>query len=312
MAVSKILITGGNGNIGRLVTARFQAQGIQVVSFDRPDTHPPEGVTACIHGDIRDVDLLSHILDTHKPDAILHLASLLSGSSEADPKAAWQINADASIALMHLAAARDIGPFVFASTIATYAPDYPDHLPQDAPQWPANVYGATKVAVERMGVWLKQARGFDFRCVRFPMVLSPFAPAGAVTAYPSHAVTAAAAGTPFTMPVAPQTGMSTMYLDDVIRSLDAFTTAPQDSMQAHAYNLHGFMFTAQALADKIVQRWPEAEIGFDPDQKIDALVTGWPNEVQDTDARRDWGWAPAYDFDACFEALVVAVIDSKG
>lgn len=307
MAVSKILITGGNGNIGRLVTERFLAQNIEVISFDRPDTQPAQGVTATIAGDISDADLLSQTLDTHKPDAILHLASLLSGSSEADPKAAWEINADASIALMHLAQKRGIGPFVFASTIATYAPDFPDLLPQDAPQWPANVYGATKVAVERMGVWLKQAQGFDFRCVRFPMVLSPFAPAGAVTAYPSHAVTAAAQGMSFTMPVSPETGMSTMYLDDVIRSLDMFTTAPRDTMQAHAYNLHGFTFTAQELADKIMQRWPAVSIDFAPEQALDTLITGWPNVVEDAGARHDWGWTPAYDFDACFDALVALI-----
>ena len=303
MSPTKILITGGNGNIGRLVTARFLAQGMQVITFDREGTQAPDGVAACIHGDIRDAALLADTLDTHKPDAILHLASLLSGSSEADPTTAWAVNATASVTLMHMAQARGIGPFVFASTVATYAPTFPDTLPEDAPQWPANVYGATKVAVERMGVWLKQTAGLDFRCVRFPMVLSPFAPAGALTAYPSHAVAAAARGEAFTFPVAPDTGMSTMFLDDVIHSLVAFTNADRATLTQHAYNLHGFTFTAAQLATKITAQWPSAQIGFAPNADVDALITGWPNVVADAHARTDWGWAPAYDFDGCFRAL---------
>lgn len=304
MVPSKILITGGNGNIGRLVAAKFIAQGVQIVSFDRKGTQSPQGITANITGDIRDTDLLAQTLDTHKPDAIIHLASLLSGSSEADPQAAWEINASASIALMQLAQKRGIGPFVFASTIATYATDFPDTLPEDAPQWPGNVYGATKVAVERMGVWLKQTTGFDFRCVRFPMVLSPFAPAGALTAYPSHAVKAAALGEAFTFPVSPDTGMSTMFLDDVISSLVAFTSADRAALTRHAYNLHGFHCTASGLSQKIAVKWPDAAIEFVPNAQVDALIKGWPDRIDDAAATADWGWKPAFDFERCFDALV--------
>lgn len=304
MSPNKILITGGNGNLGRLVAATFIAQGVQIISFDREGTVAPQGVTANIAGDIRDADLLAKTLDAHQPDAIIHLASLLSGSSEADPQAAWEINASASIALMRMAQERGIGPFVFASTIATYATDFPDTLPEDAPQWPGNVYGATKVAVERMGVWLKQSADFDFRCVRFPMVLSPFAPAGALTAYPSHAVKAAAQGQPFTFPVSPDTGMSTMFLDDVISSLVAFTVADRTALTRHAYNLHGFHFTAGELSQKIAARWPAATIDFAPNAQVDALIKGWPDRIDDTAATADWGWEPVFNFDRCFEALV--------
>ncbi len=303
MTLKSVLITGGNGNIGRLITAKLIAAGTRVISFDIPGTHSADGVEACILGDIRDHALLAQTLDTHKPQAIIHLASLLSGSSEADPATAWEINATASITLMQMAAARGIGPFVFASTIATYATDFPDVLPQDAPQWPSNVYGATKVAVERFGYWLRSTADFDFRCVRFPMVLSPFAPPGALTAYPSHAFTAAAKGEAFTFPVSPDTGMSTMFLEDVILSLVAFTNADRARLTQPAYNLHAYTFTAGALAEKIRTLWPAAQLDFAPDAKIDALIRGWPNVIEDADARADWGWQPAYDFDATIAAL---------
>ena len=131
MTLERVLITGGNGNLGRLLAARFIADGTEVISFDLPGTTGPEGAKACVTGDIRDTDVLSEMLDTHKPTAIVHLASRLSGSSEADPQSAWEINATASVNLMHMAQTRGIGPFVFASTMASYEPNFPRHLPED-------------------------------------------------------------------------------------------------------------------------------------------------------------------------------------
>ncbi len=304
MTLERVLITGGNGNLGRLLAARFIAAGTQVISFDLPDTAAPEGALACVTGDIRDTDLLRDLLDRHKPQAIVHLASRLSGSSEADPQAAWAINATASIDLMHMAQAHGIGPFVFASTIASYDTGFARHLPEDAAQWPANVYGATKVAVERMGVWLKKSAGFDFRCLRFPMVLSPFAPPGAVTAYPGHAINAAAKGEAFAFPVSADTGMSTLYLEDVTRSLFEMTLADANRLTRPAYNLHSFHFTAQQWADKIKQEWPDAQLSFAPDAKLDPLIREWPDVVEDASARADWGWSPSYDFEASAAAMM--------
>jgi threonine 3-dehydrogenase len=304
-APSTILITGGNGNLGRLVAERFEARGSRVVSFDLPGTESDltRARHAVVNGDIRDTALLASTIAGHKPDAIIHLASLLSGSSEADPEAAWEINASAAMCLMRLAAERARGPFVFASTIATYGPGVPRNLPEEAPQWPVNVYGVTKIAVERMGGYLKAKQGLDFRCLRFPMVLSPFAPPGAVTAYPSHAFKAATTGEPFTFPVAPSTGMSTMFLDDVIRSLTEITLADSVRLNRTAYNLHGFTFTAEDLAAAIRSRIPDAAFDFRPDPAVDPMIRTWPDTMDDTAARSDWDWVPAYDFTKCVEAM---------
>lgn len=296
-----ILITGGNGNLGRLVADRFEALGWEVASFDLPGSETADCAArkAVIAGDVRDTDLLGDVIDAHAPRAVMHLASLLSGSSEADPALAWDVNASASVRLMQLARERVAGPFVFASTIASYGPGLPAHLPEDAPQWPANVYGATKVAVERVGHWLKERGGFDFRCIRFPMVLSPFAPPGAVTAYPSHAFRAAARGEAFTFPVSAETGMSTMFLDDVTRSLVELTLADPVRLRRPAYNMHGFHFTAGQLVERLQARHPKARFDFAPDAGVDATIAAWPDTIDDRGARMDWDWRPEYDFTAC-------------
>ena len=223
---------------------------------------------------------------------------------EADPLRAWEVNATASVALMHLACDRVPGPFVFASTFATYGPGLPDPLPLDAPQWPQNVYGATKVAVERMGVYFAQKRGLDFRCLRFPQVLSPFAPPGAVTAYPGHAFRAAVEGHAFAFPVAPDTGASNLYLDDVIASFAALLRADRARLRQPAYNLHGYTVTAGEIAATLAELVPGFTATFAPDPVTDALIRGWPDRMDSTAAQDDWDWAPAFDFPRAAQAML--------
>ena len=300
------LVTGGNGNLGRLVAQNLEAMGTRVVSFDLPGSEGPhcDPRHAVVLGDMRDQSLLEDTLATHKPDVVIHLASMLSGSSEANPELAWDVNASSSIRLMRHCLDRNIGPFFFASTAATYGPDLASPVALNTPQWPENIYGATKVAVERMGVYLKLKQGFDFRCLRFPMVLSPSAPAGAMTAYPSHAIAAAARGDTFVMPVAPDTGMSTLYLNDVTRSIVEICSAERAALTQHAYNLHSYMFTAQELVEAIQSRFPGFSCTFTSGSPTDDLILRWPDVFDDSAARADWGWAPHYDFDATIGALV--------
>ena len=109
---------------------------------------------------------LARLLAEFRPECILHMASLLSMSSSADPPRAWEVNGTAAMALMDLAAEHRVRRFFFPSTSATYGGALPDPLPEDHPQWPDNIYGSTKVAVERVGIYFPLSRGLDFRSVR--------------------------------------------------------------------------------------------------------------------------------------------------
>jgi len=296
--MKKVLITGGNGNIGVLIADQLLALGMEVVKFDIPGTEPAsisEGETVAI-GDIRDTALLESLIKQHQPDTIYHLASLLSGSSEADPTAAWEINASSSFQLLRLAHEHSVNTFFFASTLASYGEDLPDPMPEDTQQWPTNIYGVTKVAVERLGVYYKLKHGMDFRCLRFPLVFSPFAPAAAVTAYPSHAVKAACANQHFTFPVSPSTGTSSMLLNDVVDGIVTFTQADKSKLKQHAYSLHGFHVTAEEVALDIKKRLPSFSYEFKPQVMADTLIANWPNIITDQSARDEWGWQPKYDF----------------
>lgn len=297
--MKKALITGGNGNIGRLLAERLVAKNIDVIRFDLPGSEPDQhgSLETIITGDVRDRSLLQDIFTTYKPDAVYHLASLLSGSSEADLQAAWAINATASFDLLNLAKAHDVHMFFFASTFASYGQDMPNPMSEDQPQWPENIYGVTKIAVERLGNYFKAKHGLDFRCLRFPLVISPFAPPSAVTAFPSHAFKAAVCGEAFTFPVNQDTGVSTLFLLDVINSIMTVTFAKPSQINKPAYNLHAYCLTAELVANEILKHYPDFAYSFEPQANVEALLGGWPEVMIDESARNDWGWKPEYDFE---------------
>lgn len=305
MSFETALITGGNGNLGRLVATRLEAQGVKVISFDLPETDSPETYIrhAVVLGDMRDHDLLRQVFEDHKPQAVFHLASMLSGSSEADPVAAWDVNATASVVLMRLALEYECGPFFFASTVATYGPDLPSPLPEDAEQWPQNIYGATKVAVERMGVYLKEKQGLDFRCLRFPFVLSPYAPDAALTAFASNAFKAAAKGDAFTFPIGPDTAMSALFIDDVTRSIVEIARADASHLVHPAYNLHGYTVRASDIVEKLRQRYQTFDCTFDPQERFEDLIGRWPSALMSDAAEQDWDWSTEFDFDKTAQAM---------
>ena len=305
MSFEKALITGGNGNLGRLVAARLEAQGVNVISFDLPGTESPKTNArhAMVLGDMRDHEMLSKIFADHQPQAVFHLASMLSGSSEADPLAAWDVNATASIALMRLALEYQCGPFFFASTLATYGPDLPSPLPENAEQWPLNIYGVTKVAVERMGFYLKEKENLDFRCLRFPFVISPYAPAAALTAFASNAFKAAAYGKAFTFPIGQDTAMSALFLDDVTRSIVEITRADANRLMYPAYNLHGYTVRASDIAEKLRQRYQAFNYNFDPQASLEDLIGRWPSALASATAEQDWDWSVEFDFNKTAEAM---------
>ena len=296
--MKKALITGGNGNIGRLLAERLVAKNIEVIRFDlpgiEPETHTP--LETIITGDIRDHSLLEEAFKTHKPDAVYHLASLLTGSSEANLDAAWEINATASFKLLKLSKENHVDMFFFASTFASYGQDMPSPMPEEQSQWPENIYGVTKIAVERLGNYFKSKHGLDFRCLRFPLVISPFAPPTAVTAFPSHAFKAAVEGSPFIFPVKPETSVSTLFLQDVINSIMAISFSEKEQIMQAAYNLHAYSLSAKMVADEILKRFPDFKYSFEPQDTVQTLLKGWPDIMIDKAAQEDWNWKPEYDF----------------
>lgn len=306
MHFEKALITGGNGNLGRLLAKSLRESGVDTIQFDIPGSEPqdPAEDETIVIGDVRDQQLIEETFATHQPDAVFHLASLLSGSSEANPEDAWEINATSSFRLLKKSVDENVKCFFFASTLATYGAGVTDPLPEQEQQWPDLFYGVTKVAVERMGVYFKLKHGLDFRCLRFPLVLSPFAPPGALTAYPSHAMKAACEGQKrFTFPVSGHIGTSTLFLDDVIQSIVSLVKADPARFKQHVYSLHSFVLTGDMIERAIQQRFPDFQVEYSPQAAAEHMLDGLPDIVEDQAARDDWDWKPGFDFERTTAAM---------
>ncbi len=294
--MNRYLVTGASGNLSRLIVQRLEQQGKEVIQLDREP--PVDTVTNFFQVDIIDTLRITALIDELQPECILHMASLLSLSSEADPVSAWQINATASINLLRIASDRGVRRFFFPSTVATYAGELPDPLPEDYPQWPKTIYGVSKVAVERMGVYLWQAAGLDFRAIRLPLVISPYAPPAAASAYPSHAFVAAYRGDPFVFPTSPDFRISSIYLRDAIDGILKLIEAENTRLTRRVYNLHSFSPSTRDFATQVSQRVPGFTYSFEPQPDIMSMLGTMPSVLIDTSARRDWEWNPRFDIEA--------------
>lgn len=293
------LITGGAGNLACQLTWELAPRFGRLVLLDVAPG--PVGAVSpravYERGDLLDADRLDAVLRRHQPAAVIHLASLLSGSCEEDRPRAWQVNMDGSFALFEAALRHGSPAVLFASTIAAFGGPPPPVLTDDTPQWPEGLYGVTKMAVERLGVYYQRRHGLDFRCLRIPITVSRHAPAGAASALASRAFVEAARGAAFTFRARPDTRLALVHVRDVLRGLDALLDAPEARLSRRVYNLGSMTVTPAEIAGAIRRRRPAADLRFEPDPAVADLLAGWPGVVDDAAARRDWGWAPQFDLE---------------
>lgn len=310
--MQRFLITGAGGNLARQLLAELRAQGKETLGIDLTPPAAAQRAGAWRQADVTDHSGMARLLAEFRPQCILHMASLLSISSAADPRRAWQVNAGAAVELLELAAEHGVQRFFFPSTSATYGGRLPDPLPEDHPQWPDNIYGATKVAVERVGACFALSRGLDFRSVRLPIVVSPYAPPAAVSAYASHLFAAAARGESFTVPVAPEVAVAAIYVRDVTRGILRLVAAAEERLTRRVYNLHGFAASAGALAQAAARRAPGFAYRFAPEELATRILGGQPSVYVDASARRDWGWEPQFNLAATADDMLASFSAGAG
>lgn len=299
-------ISGGAGNLACQLTCELSGAGNRIVLFDVADG--PVGAVAAgcryLRGDLTDPDQLRRALRDVRPDAILHLASLLSGRCEQDRALAWRVNADGAFALFEAALELGIPRFFFPSSLASFGGDLPDPLPEDHPQWPVGFYGVTKVACERLGVYYHARHGLDFRCLRLPIVVSKYSHTQAASAYASQTFIQAVQHGRYLCRVRPTACCSLIYARDVVRAMAQLIRAPAEKLARRIYAVHGLAPTAQQIADAVHTRLPGAQIRFEPEPAVADLVDSWPAVLDDASARRDWAWQPQYDLDAMADHFI--------
>ena len=328
------LVTGAGGEIGHGLVTRLASAGRPIVTVDlaRLDNSLAPLVRREFTGSITDTTLLERVLAEFEVDLVFHLAALLSTRAEFTPLAAHEVNVEGTLRLLEFAQREGESHgrtvvFVYPSSIAAYGlPDAATkhaagRVTEDARNTPRTMYGCNKLYCEHLGRYYarhykqlaaRAAGRVDFRCLRFPGLISAVTtPAGGTSDYAPEMIHAAARGEPYACFVRPDTRIPFMAMPDAIEALLRLEAASPERLTRTAYNLSAFAPTAQNVHDAVLAAFPDARLSWHVDEKRQAIVDSWPEDVDDSAARRDWGFAPAFDFPSAFRDYLLPTIRER-
>lgn len=304
----KILVTGAGGQVGLDLIRRLRGQGHEVHGSDvieRPEGADPDLPWHRL--DVTDPAMIDARLGEIKPQWIFHLAALLSARGETRPQLAYAINQTGTFNILEGCRAHGVERLLFTSTIAVFGPGLPSPVADDVPLLPTTMYGITKVSGELLGAYYHRRYGVDFRAVRFPGLISATLPGGGTSDYaPLMYIEGLRSGS-YEAFCRPDTRIPMMYMPDGIRALAELAACPREQLSRSVYNIAAFSPTAQEIADSVMQALPEVSITFAPDPARQAILDSWPDALDDSLARADWGWSPDYDLDQMTAALLPEV-----
>jgi nucleoside-diphosphate-sugar epimerase len=295
--MSASLVIGANGQIGsELVDALATTRGAANVIAADLATPRALGRSPFVTLDVLDRARLAEVVQRHAVTDVYLLAAALSAKGEAAPLETWRLNVDGLVNVLELARERRIARVFWPSSIAAFGP----HTPRDrAPQWtvmdPTTMYGASKLAGERLCAYYFARHGVDVRSVRLPGVISHRTPpGGGTTDYAIAMFHAAKRGETYRCFVAADTTLPMIYMPDTIRAIGELMSADAARVRIRSsYNLAGMSFAASELADAIAREVPGFTIRYAPDFR-QAIADSWPASIDDREATEDWGWRARY------------------
>ncbi len=328
-----VLITGANGEIGHGLIDRLAEQGdseIIAVDLQPIDDVIRKKCRRVLTGDILDTRMLESLSTAHDFDTIYHLAALLSTRSERQPTLAHRVNVNGTINLLEIAVTqshqqgREI-KFIYPSSIAVYG--LPDLATKNAAgrlaedQWctPRTMYGINKLYCEQLGRYYasyyrqldaEPPKGqVDFRSLRFPGLISAHTlPTGGTSDYAPEMLHHAAQQKDYACFVREDTRIPFMAMPDAIDALLTLQSAARTSLSRQVYNVGSFSPTAAEILALLQGSFPNTRIRFVPDLKRQSILDSWPADVDDSAARRDWGWKPRYAFRPAFEEYLIPAV----
>jgi nucleoside-diphosphate-sugar epimerase len=331
-----VLITGAGGEIGHgLIERLAAADGASIVTIDLNPLDPSlaRKVQREFTGSITDVRLLDRILAEFEIETVYHLAALLSTRAEFTPLTAHQVNVEGTLSLLEFAQreAESHGrpvKFLYPSSIAAYGlPDLETkrragRVHEDSYNTPSTMYGCNKLYCEQLGRYYskfykqlsaeRQSGRVDFRCVRFPGLISAVTvPSGGTSDYAPEMVHAAAKDEPYACFVRPDTRIPFMAMPDGVNALLQLAATPRERLTRTAYNLSAFSPSADAIRGEVLHALPQAQITWNVDTRRQGIVDSWPEDVDDSAARADWGFVPKYNFESAFRDYLIPTIQAR-
>ena len=302
MSKEKILVLGACGQIGiELVTALRAAYGDRnVFASDIREEHPAlKGTGPYTVLNATDAIAVHDFVTRNNITQVYHLAALLSATSEKAPLRAWDINMSSLMQVLDIAVQEKLHKVYWPSSIAVFGPTTPR---QDTPQQtivePRTVYGISKYAGELWCQYYHQRYGLDVRSLRYPGLISwKGDPGGGTTDYAVEIYHEALEHNKYTAFLKEDTYLPMMYMDDAIRGTIELMEAPADKMKTRmAYNISAMSFSPKEIAASIQKHLPDFKLDCVPDFR-QQIADGWPQSIDDSAARKDWGWEHRFDLD---------------
>ncbi|MCK8495944.1 MULTISPECIES: NAD-dependent epimerase/dehydratase family protein [Spirosoma] len=292
-----ILVIGANGQIGTALLPRLQdsfgLNNVIAADLRRPQSeHGPFELL-----DATKPDALTEVVRRHRVTQIYHLAAVLSAKGESDPLWAWNLNMQTALNVLEVARLHKVKKVFIPSSIAAFGDHAPKYeTPQNAFLDPSTVYGISKVATENWSLYYHNRYGLDVRSLRYPGVISyQSMPGGGTTDYAVSIFHEAVQGHSFECFLADDTRLPMIYMDDALRATLELMEAPQSQISVRtSYNLAGMSFTPAELTAAIQTYFPDFVTRYKPDFR-QAIADSWPKTIDDSVARQDWGWKPAFD-----------------
>lgn len=294
-----ILIVGAGGQIGSELTLYLRKiyGNANVVATDVRECKnlsadgPFEVLNAL------DATAMASTVARHKIDSIFNLVALLSAVGEKNPQMAWGVNMGALMNSLEVARQHHCALFT-PSSIGAFGPSSPkDNTPQDTVMQPTTVYGICKVTGEMLSNYYHTRYGVDTRSVRFPGIISNVThPGGGTTDYAVEIYYEAVKTGHFTCPVPHDVYMDMIYMPDALRgAVELMEADPARLVHRNSFNIASMSFTPEIIYAEIKKRIPSFTMDYDVDPVKKAIAESWPNSLDDTCAREEWGWKPEWD-----------------
>ena len=306
-----ILIIGATGQIGSELTMELRKRygNANVVAGYIPGAEPKgelkESGPSAI-ADVTDAEAVASVVKEYQIDTIYNLAALLSVVAESKPKLAWKIGIDGLWNVLEVA--REQGCAVFTpSSIGSFGATTPHtKTPQDTIQRPRTMYGVTKVTTELLSDYYFNKYGVDTRAVRFPGIISNVTPpGGGTTDYAVDIYYSAAKGEKFVCPIKQGTFMDMMYMPDGLRAAIEIMEADSTKfVHRNSFNIASMSFDPEIIYNNIKKYMPDFQMEYNVDPLRQAIAESWPNSLDDTCAREEWGWKPEYDLDSMTQDML--------
>jgi nucleoside-diphosphate-sugar epimerase len=306
--MKRILVTGACGQLGsELALALAEQYGAEKIMIS-DISQPPEHLSSFdfFHLDVLDQTALNHLIRDQKVDVVYHLAAMLSASGETQPRKAWKLNMEGLINVLEACRDCEVGSVFWPSSIAAFGSHTQlMNTPQYTIMDPETVYGISKLSGELWCQYFYDRFQLDVRSLRYPGLISyKSPPGGGTTDYAVSIFHSAVNGEAFECFLGQDTRLPMMFVSDAIRATLELMAAPKENITVRtSYNLAAFSVTPAELTSAIQKQAPQFSTIYRPDFR-DLIARTWPRTVDDSIARRDWGWQHEFELNDVVDEMI--------